>query len=285
MVGLAVLARVAPIILASGPSLASTCGAAAGVNSRPSASLAASMNACAEGVSRVGHSWRPIRATVSASSVTALSLWSREPCPAVPRAVSRSQAMPFSAVCTRYRRWPPMVALNPPTSLIASVTPSNRCAWLSTSHRPPQFPPASSSARKASTTSRGGRRPSRIRCLTTARVMASMSFMSTAPRPQIVPSWISPEKGGTAQSAASAGTTSRAGTSARLIANAWRLRMATIQWSVDTLDSLGAGPRTVYRRVTTLARPEWDSSTTGSRPTSLSRAATCSAAGRSPGPE
>src|SRR5215210_871843 len=44
-------------------------------------------------------------------------------------------------------------------------------------------------------------------------------------------------------------------TSARLIANAWRLRMATIQWSVDTLDSLGAGPRTVYRRVTTLARP------------------------------
>ena len=41
---------------ASGPSLASTCGTASGVNSRPSASLAASMNACAEGVSRVGHS-------------------------------------------------------------------------------------------------------------------------------------------------------------------------------------------------------------------------------------
>jgi peptidoglycan/xylan/chitin deacetylase (PgdA/CDA1 family) len=42
---------------------------------------------------------------------------------------------------------------------------------------------------------------------------------------------------------------------ARLIADAWRLRMSTIQWSVDTLDSLGAGPRTVYRRATALARP------------------------------
>src|SRR5262249_19702038 len=113
MVGLAVLARVAPIILASGPSLASTCGAAAGVNSRPSASLAASRNACAEGMSRVGHSWRPIRATVSASSVTALSLWSREPCPAVPRAVSRSHARPFSAVSTRLRPSPAAVALHP----------------------------------------------------------------------------------------------------------------------------------------------------------------------------
>ena len=37
----------------------------------------------------------------SASSVTALSGWIIEPCPAVPRAVSRIQAMPFSAVCSR----------------------------------------------------------------------------------------------------------------------------------------------------------------------------------------
>jgi peptidoglycan/xylan/chitin deacetylase (PgdA/CDA1 family) len=44
-------------------------------------------------------------------------------------------------------------------------------------------------------------------------------------------------------------------TNARLIADAWRLRMSTIQWDVDTLDSLGAGPRTVYRRATALARP------------------------------
>ena len=58
--------------------------------------------------------------------------------------------------------------------------------------------------------SRGGLRPVRRRSRMTASVIASMSFMSTAPRPQMLPSSaISPEKGCTAQSAASAGTTSR----------------------------------------------------------------------------
>lgn len=42
---------------------------------------------------------------------------------------------------------------------------------------------------------------------------------------------------------------------AHLIAEAWRLRMTTIQWDVDTLDSLGAGPGTVYRRASRLPRP------------------------------
>ena len=53
-------------------------------------------------------------------------------------------------------------------------------------------PPASSSARKASTMSRGGLRPLRSRSRTTASIIASMSFMSTAPRPQTQPSAISP---------------------------------------------------------------------------------------------
>ena len=43
----------------------------------------------------------------------------------------------------------------------------------------------------------------------TLSTIASKSFMSTAPRPQTQPSWISPENGSTCQSAASAGTTSR----------------------------------------------------------------------------
>ena len=73
----------------------------------------------------------------------------------------------------------------------------------------PQVPPASSSARNASTTSRGGRRPSRRRSRTTASIIASMSFMSTAPRPQTQSPAISPENGCTCQSPASAGTTSR----------------------------------------------------------------------------
>ena len=56
--------------------------------------------------------------------------------------------------------------------------------------------------------SRGGLRPLRSRSRTTARVIASMSFMSTAPRPHTQPSAISPEKGWWVQSAALAGTTS-----------------------------------------------------------------------------
>ena len=77
----------------------------------------------------------------------------------------------------------PTDMLNPPTSPIASVTPSNRSRCSSARNLAPQLPPASSSAVKASTTSRSGLRPSRIRFLTTASIIASMSFMSTAPRP------------------------------------------------------------------------------------------------------
>lgn len=40
----------------------------------------------------------------------------------------------------------------------------------------------------------------------------------------------------------------------RLIANAWRLGMVTVQWDVDTLDSLGGGSATVYSRATRRSR-------------------------------
>ena len=42
-----------------------------------------------------------MRATASASRTIAFSLLGTEPCPARPLACSRSQAMPFSAVCSR----------------------------------------------------------------------------------------------------------------------------------------------------------------------------------------
>ena len=117
------------------------------------------------------------------------------PWPAVPVAFRRIQARPFSAVWTAYIRWSPTETLNPPTSPIASVTPSNRSGCSCTRNLAPQLPPASSSAVNASTTSRSGLRPSRIRFLTTARTIASMSFMSTAPRPHTHPSAISPANG------------------------------------------------------------------------------------------
>ena len=54
---------------------------------------------------------------------------------------------------------PGTVRVNPPTSPMASVTPSNRSGRLSTSHCAPYSPPASSSATKANTRSRGGTMP------------------------------------------------------------------------------------------------------------------------------
>ena len=52
-------------------------------------------------VMRTGNRCCPILATAAHSSVTALSSLSMEPCPAVPAAVSRIQAIPFSAVSIR----------------------------------------------------------------------------------------------------------------------------------------------------------------------------------------
>ncbi len=92
--------------------------------------------------------------------------------------------MPFSAVSTRYARTSSLSVIeNPPTSLIASVTPSNSSGRCSTSHCAPNRPPASSSARNANTMSRGGTTFSRLKCRARASVMPTMSFMSTAPRP------------------------------------------------------------------------------------------------------
>ena len=101
-----------------------------------------------------------------------------------------------------------MVTENPPTSPTASVTPSNRSGRLAASQCEPCTLPASSSGRKSTTTSRRGRTPARAHDRMTARIIASMSFMSTAPRPQMKPSASSAAKGGWDQSSAIAGTTS-----------------------------------------------------------------------------
>src|SRR5690606_36470236 len=98
---------------------------------------------------------------------------------------------------------------------------------------------------------------------TTARIIASMSFMSTAPRPQIMPSRTSAENGSTCQSAASAGTTSVC---------PWR----TSAGCVGSVPSM---------RSTTDARPGSDSMSSGSQPTSVSNSQTYPAAAGSPGPD
>ena len=50
---------------------------------------------------RAGHGYAAIRPIASARRTTALASVGTEPCPARPRACRRSQAIPFSAVCTR----------------------------------------------------------------------------------------------------------------------------------------------------------------------------------------
>ena len=94
-------------------------------------------------------------------------------------------------------------------------------------------------------------------------IIASMSFMSTAPRPQMQPSRSSPENGSTCQSAAFAGTTSRWPCTARP----------------------GREVSDPSMRIITDARPGSLSTSTGSRPTSVSWSMTYSAALRSPGPD
>ena len=94
--------------------------------------------------------------------------------------------------------------------------------------------------------------------------MASKSFMSTAPRPQTQPSATSPANGGTDQSSALAGTTSRcpwisSGDSDRSTPSGSQLATTEVR--------LGAG-----------------SNSSAAMPTSPSSSATRSAATRSPGP-
>ena len=112
------------------------------------------------------------------------------------------------------------------------------------------------------------RRPAseRARSRMTASIIASMSFMSTAPRPQRQPSRSSPANGSTCQSAALAGTTSR-----------WPCTISAPRSAVP------AGSPSM--RTTTVARPGSLSISSGSSPTSVSRPITYSAASRSPGPE
>src|ERR671910_3373071 len=146
-----------------------------------------------------------------------------------------------------------------PDSLTPSVQPSNRSAWFATSHCDPYAALFSSSAVNAMMTSRSGRRPWRTQERTTASTIASMFFMSTAPRPQTTASRTSPENGGTLQSAGSAGTTSRCPCTSKALLRAFDPAM----------------------RATTLARPGADSRMRASTPTSVSFWATYSAAGRS----
>ena len=99
--GFRVLRRTAPIIVAASPNSSTSASVFSGVASVPASSATAASRVRIVGVSRTGHSWAPILATAAVSAVMAFSRLISDPCPARPRAVSLTHAIPFSAASTR----------------------------------------------------------------------------------------------------------------------------------------------------------------------------------------
>ena len=144
---------------------------------------------------------------------------------------------------------------------MASEAPAKRSGRLSTNQRDPCTMPASSSGKNTTMTSRRGRSPVRPQWRTTAVIIASMFFMSTAPRPQMKPSSTSAANGGWVQSLATAGTTSKCP-------------------CTTTAGALGSTPG--IRKATPRRRSLPVTMTSGSHPVSRSRSAQYSAASASP---
>ena len=171
--------------------------------------------------------------------------------------------MPFSAVCSRYSRWSSMTVLKPPTSLIASVTPSNSSGWLSTSQ---------------------------LRAVIAARLFVGQEGQhDVARRLAALAQPLANDRqqhrvhvlhvdGPAAPDAAVARPRRR--TDAPPVG---RVGRDHVEVAMDQQRRREPGPR-LRSWSTTLARFWRDSSTVGSRPTSASMAATYSAAVRSPAP-
>ena len=102
---------------------------------------------------------------------------------------------------------PPRTHRSPPPSLTAkSARTVSGCSVAS--HDMPKSSPTSSSAVRASSTSPGGRTPSRASEANATAAAATCPFMSSAPRPQISPSTRSPDHGSRRHSSGSASTVS-----------------------------------------------------------------------------
>src|SRR5207302_7074004 len=128
--------------------------------------------------------------------------------PARPLVVSVNRNTPFSATSTAYSRRPSNSNESPPPSFTTrSARTLSGCS--SQSHLAPCSAPASSSAVTTTLSSPdSGRQPSSASAVTAATSAATWPFMSTAPRPQTMPSRSSPDHGSTDQSPGSATTVS-----------------------------------------------------------------------------
>ena len=178
------------------PSLASVSSMLSGSSGVPSASDSSSRKDRTVLVTRIGNLCRPSRPTASDSSVTALSLLVIEPWPG--RAVHR-EPHPVHALLGGLDQVEPQVLVDGEREA-ADLADRLRHALEQLRVVVDQVPRAEHAARllvgeEGEHDVARGLRPVRSRSRTTASVMASMSFMSTAPRPQTQPSTISPENG------------------------------------------------------------------------------------------
>ncbi len=208
--GWSVVRSVARMKPAAVPDASTTASGPAAAGSTPSMRPSSSTSALVVSVRRIGHSRRPSATTASASFVTAFSRTSREPWDAGPRAMSRIQTRAFSPVCSRYARRAvevDRVAADLADRLAGAVEDLGMAVDYPVGAEHPTGLLVGEEAHHEV-----ARRPSpanRRISPSDASIIASMSFMSTAPRPQSMPSLTTPPKGSTVQFAGSAGTTSR----------------------------------------------------------------------------
>ena len=189
IVGLAVLAIVAPTIRAMLPSRASVSSARSGSSSMPNASDTASRKARWASVILCGHSYAPIRATAADELGDGVVVVAER---AVAGRAVGDQVEPGHPLLGGLDQVQPQVVADrqgEPADLADRLGASlEDLAVLVDQPVAPSPLPASSSAVKISRIGRRGAAPARARARTTLSTMASKSFMSTAPRPQTQPS-------------------------------------------------------------------------------------------------
>ena len=213
-----------------------------------------------------GHSYRPMpRERLSQLGHCVVFVGQR----AVPCRALRDEPHPDDALLGCLRQGRPggrsaSGSEKPPTSLTASVTPSNSSGWLSTIAVRAHAPAGFLVGEEREHDGRCGRRPVRSRSRTHGqdhRVHVLHVDRAAAPH-------------------AAVGHLGRE----RVVRPVLRLRRHDVEVSVQRATRRSSLGRCPSMRATTVVRPGADSYERGSSPTSASRAATYSAAARSPGP-
>ena len=167
---------------------------------RPSTSIRA------PAVTRCGKRRAPNRSRTRPISTRQLCSTGSELCAGGERRTRSTTTQPFSATSSRITGRPSSTRASLPSLTTTSAATRSPCSR--NSHPAPLSPSVSSSAVAARIRSRVSGRSPRWASTSNWSIVATMCFMSTAPRPHTQPSWSSPANGSTRHPAALAGTTS-----------------------------------------------------------------------------